>query len=328
MVALIRFANPIEWQETNHQRYSIPLVMRRWWLLAPLSLALVVTVVALTLQDITSPTRDLAIYIIWIVQAITAARAISAGANAVSREHTGKTWDSLVLTGVSARRILWGKWLGVMHRIAPWMLALGTVRLVMLPILMLSLVNRYAWYTGYRYYSTGSSYYGVDYLPDVSWVAWAAILAVVMVVVLTLLEVMCCTALGLAASAVTRRGWLAMVGALTVRCIPVILFAVFTRYEVGYAPSWRVLRFPALSLADSGSSSIYQLVLPLNSWTNGTHINAVGPLMVTALFLFVMFAASLIVAWAAIRRAGALPHLDSAALKSRAVIEIPTARQD
>jgi ABC-type transport system involved in multi-copper enzyme maturation permease subunit len=311
MVALTRFANPIEWQETNHQRHSIPLVIRRWWLLAPLSLAFVVTVIAFTLRDLASPTRDLAIYTIWIVQAITAARAIAAGANAVSREHTGKTWDSLVLTGISVRRILWGKWLGVMHRVAPWMLALGILRLALLPILMLSLVNRYALYSGYRYASTNSVYYSSDYLPVISWVAWAALLAVFMAVVLTVLEAMCCAALGLAASAVTRRGWLAMIAALIIRCLPVILFAAFTRYEVGYAPSWRVLRFPALSLADSGSSSLYQLVLPLNSWTNGTHINAVGPLMVTAGFLFALFAVSLFVAWSAIRRSGALPHLDA-----------------
>jgi ABC-type transport system involved in multi-copper enzyme maturation permease subunit len=307
MVILSRFANPIEWQETNHQRHSIPLVIRRWWMLAPLSLVLVIALVALTLQDVSSPTRDLAIYIIWIVHAITAARAIAAGANAVSREHTGKTWDSLVLTGVSDRRILWGKWLGVLHRVAPWMLALGAARLVMLPILMLALMNRFAWWSLYRY---STPYYSVDNLPGISWVPWAALLAVVMTVVLTVLEVMVCTALGLAASSITKRGWTAIIGAMVVRCFPVILFAAFTRYEVGPAPSWLLLRFPTLSLADSGTSSLYQLVLPLFSWTRDSHVGALSPLAMTTFMLVGMLMASLVVAWMSIRQAGALPHVE------------------
>jgi ABC-type transport system involved in multi-copper enzyme maturation permease subunit len=322
MLTLTRFANPIEWQETNHQRHSIPIVIRRWWLLAPLSLAMVMTLVALTLRDVSSPTRDLAIYVIWIVHAITAARAIAAGANAVSREHTGKTWDALVLTGVSDRRILWGKWLGVLHRVAPWMLALGVVRLVMLPILMLALTNRYAFWTMYRY-PNNSAYYNTAELPAVSWVPWAMLVAVIMTVLLTVLEVMSCTALGLAASAVTKRGWLAMIGAMVIRCFPVILFAVFTRYEVGPAPSWRILRFPALSLADSGSSSLYQLILPLISWTRDTHIGAVGPLLLTTLLLVTVLAISLLVAWTSIRRAGALPHLTEGVEQNTTRMTIP-----
>jgi hypothetical protein len=31
-------------------------------------------------------------------------------ANSISREKRGKTWDNLLLTGVSARHIVWGKW--------------------------------------------------------------------------------------------------------------------------------------------------------------------------------------------------------------------------
>ena len=72
----------------------------------------------------------------------------------------------------------------------------------------------------------------------VAGVAWAVPLAVVMTVVLTVLEVLCCTALGLAASAVTRRGTTAAISAILIRFTPVILFAGMTRYEVG-GFSWR-----------------------------------------------------------------------------------------
>lgn len=35
---------------------------------------------------------------------------LALAANSISREKRGKTWDNLLLTGVSARQIVWGKW--------------------------------------------------------------------------------------------------------------------------------------------------------------------------------------------------------------------------
>lgn len=305
MTALARITNPIEWQETQHQHRSIPLFLRRWWMLAPLAMLVTLGVIVYTLRDITSPTRDLAIYTIWVVHTITAARAIAAGANAVSREYSGKTWTILVLTGVSVRQILLGKWFGVLNQLGPWMLALGAVRLVMLPILMLSLINRFAWRTIYS--TNNGPYFGLGDSQGIYWVAWAAVVAVVMTLVLTMLEVMSCAALGLAASAVAKRGWVAMVGAIIIRFMPVALFAAFTRYEVGTAPAWRILSFPALSLADSGSAALYQLILPSIRWTRQAHVAALPGVMMATLLLLLLLAGSLIVAWWAIRQAGALP---------------------
>jgi hypothetical protein len=133
-------------------------------------------------------------------------------------------------------------------------------------------------------------------------------LAVVLTVALTVLELMACTALGLAASAVFRRGWLALMAAFCIRFAPVIFFAAFTYYEVGDSPPWRILRFPWLSLADGGTAPLYQLVLPLNSWTSGTHINAIPGVMLSALLLLLLLAGALFVTWYSIRSAGALPH--------------------
>ena len=139
MSALIRLSNrvitnPIEWQETRHQLLLIPASAQRYRYMMPATLLLLMGVIALTLLDTGAQTRNMAIYVIWIVHIITAARAISAGANAISREHVGKTWDALVMTGVNTRQILIGKWLGVLHRVAPWMLALGVLRLLMIPV--------------------------------------------------------------------------------------------------------------------------------------------------------------------------------------------------
>src|SRR5262249_13768334 len=148
---------------------------------------------------------EVALFVIWIVHIMTAVRAVVAGANAISREHVGQTWDALGLTGVSARKILFGKWRAALYSIRSWVLGLGVVRLAMLPVFMIALVHRYIWFQFGLYYTggTGSSTYASTYFPDAqfTWVPEAALLAVVMVVLLTVLEALTCTALGLAASA-------------------------------------------------------------------------------------------------------------------------------
>lgn len=277
--------------------------MRRYWPLGVLVVGLMLAGVALTLRDITGPTRELALITIWIVHALTAARCVAAGANAISREHVGQTWDTLILTGVSARHILLGKWEGVLRLSAPWIVLLGTVRLVMIPIFMFALINRFAWRAG-----SVTSYSGYGMPASVGWVPWAALLAVAMTILLTILEVLACTAVGLAASALVRRGWLALIDALIVRFTPVALFTAFTRYEVGAAPSWRVLRFPYLGLADGGTAPLYQLSLPLTGWTQDAHAGALPGLLMVVLLLAGLTVGGLLTAWWAIRRDGALPH--------------------
>ncbi len=303
MAVITRNANPIEWQETRYQQRMAQPFMRRYWLPLVLGVVIIIAAIALTLQSVNNRTRDYAIYTIWITHALVAARALAAGANAISREHVGKTWDALVLTGVSQRRILLGKWLGILHLTAPWMLLLGVVRLSMLPILMMAFLNRYAWFNSSR----GGSYYpGV--MPTVDWVEWAALSAVAFTVILTVLEVLACSAIGLACSATIRRGWLAMVVAVGVRFTPVVLFGIFTRYEMDGRPTWQLLRFPALSLADSGTSTVYQLILPYTTWTAGEHIEALPGAFMAVVLLLALLIGALAVSWWAIRRDGALPH--------------------
>jgi len=314
MVVLRQITNPIEWGETHHQRQHTVSVIRRGWFVGPFALVSTIGLVALTLRDVTSPTRELALMVIWIIHALTGARAIAAGANAVSREYDGLTWIPLILTGVSARQILLGKWLGVLHQVAPWMLILGSVRLAMLPIFMLSFANRFAWRMSYR--AGNPSYNNFNLYYAIGWVEWAAVAAVLMTVVLTVLEIMCCAAIGLAASALIKRGWLALIAGICIRFAPVIIFAAFTRYEVGLGPSWRVLRFTPLALADSGSAPLYQLALPLTTWTTSAHEEALPGIFLAAALLIVLLAGALFIAWAAIRSAGALPHPKTAPILS------------
>jgi hypothetical protein len=311
MSAFIRLSNrvitnPIEWQETQHQLRLIPANARQYWFMMPMTMLVLVGAIALTLLDIGAQTRNMAIYVIWIVHIITVARAISAGANAISREHVGKTWDALVMTGVNARQILIGKWLGVLHRVAPWMLALGAVRLLMIPVFMLAMMNRFLYFA-----STGSTFYAGPTNTPISWVAWATVAAVIFTVILTVLEVMACTAIGLAASAMMRRGWTAMIVAFCIRFAPVVLFGAFTRYEVATGMAYRVLRFPYLSLADGGTAPLYLLSLPYTYRTQTVHLDALPSILMAGVLLGGMLVVALLVAWWAIRRDGALQAASS-----------------
>lgn len=294
--------NPIEWHETLHQLRSLPMAARRYWFVMPITLTLVVAVIALTLVDMSAQTRNIAIYAIWIVHMITASRAISVGANAISREHVGKTWDALVLTNVNARQILMGKWLGVLNRVAPWMLMFGTVRLVMIPVFMIAMMNRFAYFGRVG----GGTMYGSGQPMPLMWVWWAITASVIFSVVLTMLEVMACTAIGLAASAVMRKGWTAMILAFCVRFAPVALFGAFTRYEVATGMAYRVLRFPYLSLADGGTAPLYLLTLPYSYRTQTVHLDALPSVLMASLLLGGMLIVALFVTWWAIRRDGAL----------------------
>jgi hypothetical protein len=308
MTALRQLDNPILWQEITHQERSAPRWMR-WEQLAGILVALL-TVIFLgsTLNSPEGyPTTLIMLYCVWLIHMMTAIRAIVAGSNAISREHVGATWDALMLTGVSARKVMFGKWRAALYRVRGWMLLLGIVRLASLPIYILALTRTYAWYMCGGSTSYGSVAYCGVYPTDFSWVPWAAALSVAMTVILTVLEVMCCTALGLATSAITRRGSLAAIVAIIIRFFPVMLFAGFTRYELGIA-SWRWWRFTPFALADGGTSPLMQLVLPLMPWTEGRHMAALpGLLLVTAMIVgLLLLSAGL--ALIVIRRTGALPH--------------------
>ncbi|MEP7288330.1 MAG: hypothetical protein ABI947_21475 [Chloroflexota bacterium] len=321
MEVLAQTDNPVFWQEISHQQRSMPRHLRRWWAVGFVVLVLMIVGVALTLGTYDFPTRELAIYMIWLVHAVTVVRALVAGSNAISREHVGQTWDALILTGVSARQILFGKWRAALRQAAPWIVALGTIRLAMLPIFMIALTVRFAWaifITNSSNYSAASSsgipYYVPDPVFEFTWVPWAAVLAVVASVVLSILEGLACTALGLAASAIARRGIISTVTAFTIRFIPVALFAVFTRQELGTEATYAysVLRFAPFSLADAGTASISRLAVPYMPWSYSegfsTHIDALSGLALATALLIVLLTISLLGAWAAIRMTGALPH--------------------
>ncbi len=311
MAALARRTNPVRWQEITHQERNAPYWVRRGAALGPVIILAMVVYAPLSLIDFNNPSREFASLFIWIVHAAVATRCIVAGANTVSREHIGLTWDALVLTGVSARRIMSGKWFGALFRVRGWVLSLTLVRVAMIPVFFMWVANRVVWWYFGRYgpaaYSSSYGSYRDDMPTEFLWVPLASILAVVMAIILTLLEAGACTALGMAASALTRRGTTAIVFAMTLRFIPLAVFWAFTRYELG-PTTYLWFRFTPFALADSGTSPLTQLSFPLMEWTQGRYSEALPGLLWVTVLLGGLLVASLVGALIAIQRAGALPH--------------------
>jgi hypothetical protein len=305
MSLLAHADNPILWQEFIHQERSTPRWLQRGSIIGVVILALFLGFIVLTFSATPGyPTTLVMLYAIWILHTATALRAIIAGANVISREHVAQTWDALALTGVNAQRILFGKWRAALRHVRGWMLLLGILRLAALPIFSVALAKTYAYYTCGIYSYSGI--YGCDEGVPFILVPWAVLTGVIMTVVLTILDVMCCTAIGMAASALTRRGTAAAIVAILVRFMPVLIFAGFARFDLG-SLSWRWWLYTPFALADSGTSPLMQLVYPVISWTQGRHVTALLGLALAAgmllMFLVISLGASLVM----IRRAGALP---------------------
>ncbi|MBX3083781.1 MAG: ABC transporter permease subunit [Anaerolineae bacterium] len=307
MAVLAKPRNPIHWQELNHfqrtaqswQRYELPIGIA--------SIAALLLVMWYFVQsNFNYRAMQYAIPAIWIFHALVAMRAIIAGVNVISREHVGLTWESLVLTGVSGRQILLGKFGAALRTVMPWTILLSILRTLMLPMLSIQLTQTYAGYTGY--YVTNSSYYANYVLPNIDWVPWAWLAAPVLTVLLTVLEVMACVALGLVASALTRRSMTAAVLAITVRFVPVAVFAGFARYSLGSTWFWRYWGYTPFTLADGGTVSLMQLAFPLISWTQGDHLAALPGVFGTVIMLLMFLVGSLGLALWLIRRHGALRH--------------------
>ncbi|MBX3063468.1 MAG: hypothetical protein KF726_10865 [Anaerolineae bacterium] len=297
-------SNPILWRELLYFRR----VAQRWQRHESI-IVLVLTVVALAVSAYLLDFNHFrlnnglltVIMMLWIFHAMVSIRAIIAGAGAVSREHIGMTWDTLVLTGISARRILSGKLRAALLSVMPWMLGFGVLRLLTLPLMSLSLTSTYAYYQCYVRSSTTFCDSAA-----ITWIPWAWILAVVLTVLLTVLEVLSCVALGMVGSALTRRSITAAVLALCIRFAPVAIFAGFARYRLGNTWFWQYWSFTPFTLADGGTVGLMQLAFPLISWTRGDHVGALPGLLGVTVLLLVILVGSLLLTLVALKRGGAL----------------------
>ena len=129
-----------------------------------------------------------------IVYPLVSLRAITIASESVSRERTGRTWELLMLTGVSTWRLVLGKWVGTMRFMMKdfaWLYALRVVTIFWAVLAN----NLYETYGYQQLYSSGSPI-GLWHTPlDLDLFFWTSI---GLIFAFTVLELAFSTALGIA----------------------------------------------------------------------------------------------------------------------------------
>lgn len=206
---------------------------------------------------------------IWVIYAITVLQTIVASIGILNTEYTHQTWEPLVVTGISVRRILLGNWLAAIHRIRGWLFFLAIARIAVLPIYLLVSANVAPTECG----SFGS---GCVLQPPAPPGVW--FVAIGMTVGLTILDILCCSLIGLAASAITRHSRFAAVLAILLRFSPLIVFLAFGFNDSNF---WEWWASPSFALVDGGTAPAVQLIMPLI--TSQVHFDPLlGLLLITS----------------------------------------------
>jgi hypothetical protein len=190
---------------------------------------------------------------IWVLYAVTVLQAIVASTS-VFGEYTQQTWEHLIITGISIRRILLGNWLAALHRIRGWLFFLAIARIAVIP--MYVLVTLKVALPMCAYASC------VLQAPKPIW-RWALAvgMAIGMTVGLTVFDIACCSLIGLAVSALTRHSRLAAVFAVLLRFSPLVVFLAFGFNDSNFWEWWSA---PPFALVDGGTAPAIQLILPLS----------------------------------------------------------------
>jgi hypothetical protein len=213
---------------------------------------------------------------IWVIYAITVLGTILASIGVLSAEYADQTWEPLIITGISARRILLGNWLAALHRIRGWLFFLVIARIAVLPVYLI---------VSEKVARSECGFSGFDCVwqsPTIG--RWS--LAVGMTIALTILDVACCSLIGLAASAITRHSRFAAVLAILLRFSPLIIFLAFGFDDSNF---WAWWASPPFALVDGGTAPAVQLIIPLlPNWVRFNPL--LGLLLFTSALILIFFA--------------------------------------
>jgi hypothetical protein len=142
--------------------------------------------------------------------------------NSISREKQGKTWDALLLTGVDARQLVWGKWWATMRTFWKDIALVWMLRLSMIVWLIVVTDGEFIYRLVVPQFS-----------PELAYLLVGAF----MVAAYTLLDAMLTAALGQIAALADRRTGIVVFLALVIRLLtlfaPLVLpFLIYTHFEM------------------------------------------------------------------------------------------------
>jgi hypothetical protein len=175
-----------------------------------------------------------------IVYLVVVLKALSTANDSTYRERRDKTWELLMLTGVSNWRVVFGKWLGVMRHLIRdfawlYLLRLGTF------LWFIAQMNLYRDHNDclYAYYSSCSDPIN---LSNVNFLHEALLPALLLMLAFTVLELMVSTAIGMSTAFFNWKSRTASGAAMLIRIalgagVPLLLFFIFSQIEYNQ-PGW------------------------------------------------------------------------------------------
>jgi hypothetical protein len=176
-----------------------------------------------------------------IVYLVVVLKALSIANDSTYRERRGKTWELLMLTGVSNWRVVFGKWLGVMRHLVRDFAWLYVLRL-----------GTFLWFIAQQnlYRDHYDCLYAYGYNPcgdpvtlgDVNFLHAAFLPAILLMLAFTVLELMVSTAIGMSTAFFNWKSRTASGAAMLIRIalgagIPLLLFFIFSQIEHNQ-PGW------------------------------------------------------------------------------------------
>ncbi len=286
--------NAIKRAELIYQQRSAkrPRAWRRWlnivskWLTIALVIMLVATLLlaSLTQRDPTpiykmlGPLPILLILFTLFYDLALMFRTIALGANSISREREGQTWEMLVLTGINARQIVRGKWWATVQRQFPRYLMLSFIRGGASAAAALSVLTSY--YYASNYYNTRLQ------LPHPLMI----IISILLGVVLTVANLGFSAACGVMGSAVSKRSSMAVARgvanqivlslgpALALFFLITRLYITSSRYDATMQSIYNFLGLGTVSLVDNGFNLLSDAIYVRYQYYNGGSYSPIAPI--------------------------------------------------
>lgn len=270
--------NPILRLEIKHQQRTVPRWLQWFDRFGVIVLALVISL-ALFLLPIKDdlygshswlyPEIDIFLpLLLWIAQLLIILRCVFASVNTMHYHRGWKQWDVMVLTGMTRKQILIGKFWGTLYQLRGWMVAIGIINLAVAALVSTNLIvfcyrNPLEELRAEMSISPWMDIASYDYAmslqagdcPEPRTIGQIGLI-VIHTIAISILATMVSTAVGLMGGLIGNQA-IGFVVALTCRLAPVFIFTLFPDYPYagGYIV-WRWYEYTWFSFADGGATGI------------------------------------------------------------------------
>ena len=279
--------NPILRAEIAYQRRTIPRWLQWFDRFGVVVVALGVGVFVLYFPIINdlygknwSPSVDtlpVLLAVSWITQMVVILRCLFAGFNSMRHHYGQQGWDMLVLTGMSIRQLLAGKWWAALYQLRGWLLALGIIKLAVFAHSIIQLIM-YCYRSpldmairSIPFYGGNTPLYETALMQIPSNLIMSPsvnrlVITGVFIVVISLLEVIASSSVGMVGGLVPEKV-IGLIATLMLRLAFVVGFTLFPDYAyAGGNLLWRWYEYTWFSFADGGSTAILRSGLAFHGY--------------------------------------------------------------